>query len=283
MTHQGVRGKSSFDYRTERWTHWAEELGYPAVPAHPEHLIEYIGMKNDCGVTPKSIRACIQAISRLHRNLGREDPLNDEIKKLLSNMMKDYAPSKVVETITRQRLELIRATTCLPRNGVSPEKARLRGQGDIALISVMRDALLRSAGAREMRYGDITEGEDGSGVLRIHDARWQDAYLSADTMEALSTIRGGRSDESLVFDMSSWTVQKRIRNAAKYAGLGSAGYNSDSPRLGMAEDLINAGFGLPAVMAAGRWQNPDYLMRRFKKELAKRGAIAELYGTAERG
>ena len=85
---------------------------------------------------------------------------------------------------------------------------------------------------------------------------------------------------------STWpekTIQDRIRKAAKYAGLGSRGYNSESPRLGMAEDLINAGFGLPAIVAAGRWNSPDFLMRRFKKELAKRGAIAQLYGTAERG
>ena len=283
MTHQGVLEKSAFDYRIEHWTHWAEALGYPAVPAHPEHLIEYIRMKDDNGIVAVSIKSDILAISRLHRELGEDDPINEDVKKLMDNMMAYYAPSRVVQTITRERLELIRATACLPRGSETIEKARLRGQVDIALIAVMRDALLRLAGAREMPYGDITEDEDGSGILKIHDDRWQDAYLSAYTMKALSAIRRGRSDDDLVFDMARKTIQDRIRKAAKYAGLGSRGYNSESPRLGMAEDLINAGFGLPAIVAAGRWNSPDFLMRRFKKELAKRGAIAQLYGTAERG
>ena len=51
----------------------------------------------------------------------------------------------------------------------------------------MRDALLRSEGARRIVNSDIIESEDGSGVLKIHDDHWQDAYLSADTMIALST------------------------------------------------------------------------------------------------
>ena len=274
--------KNSFDYRVEHWTHWAEALGYPAVPAQPEHIIEYIEVKDGNGIVAASIYADMLAISRLHRELGEDDPVNEDVKKLLNNMMANYAPSKVVQTITRERLELIRARACLPRVRESTEKAMLRGQEDIALISTMRDAMLRLAGAKEMRFGDITESEDGSGILKIHDDRWQDAYLSVDTMEALSVIRRGRSDDDLVFDLPRKTIQNRIRNAAAYAGLGSEGYNTESPRLGMAEDLINAKLGLPAIIAAGRWRNPDLLMRRFKKELAKGGAVAQLYGTAER-
>ena len=279
---QEHQGKSSFDYRVEHWARWAEALGYPAVPAQPEHIIEYISMKDENGIVAASIKSDILAISRLHREHGEDDPVNEDIKKFLGNMMGSYAPSKVVQTITHERLELIRATACLPLGSESAENAMLRGQEDIALISTMRDAMLRLAGAKEMRYGDITESEDGSGILKSHDDRWQDAYLSADAMAALSAIRRGRSDEDLVFGLARKTIQDRIRKAAKYSGLGSTGFNSESPRLGMAEDLINASYGLPAIMAAGRWRSPDLLMRRFKKELAKVGAVAQLYGTAER-
>ena len=282
MTLGEGQGKSSYDYRIENWTRWAKDLGYPILPARPEHIIEFMQMKDDCGNAAGTIKSDIFAISRYHREHGEEDPLNEDVKALMSNMMKLYSPAKIVETITAQRLELIRATACLPRGSENPEKARLRGQVDIALISVMRDGMLRSAGAREMCYGDITESEDGSGVLRIHDGRWQDAYLSAATMTALSAIRQGRANDEKVFDLPRESIYVHIRKAAKYAGLGSTGYNSDSPRLGMAEDLINAGFGLPAIMAAGRWNNPNTLLRRFKKEVAQRGAIAQLHGTTER-
>ena len=282
MTLRNEIEKSSHVYRKEHWEHWAAALGYPAVPAHPEHIIEYISMKVDNGIVAATIKADILAISRLHRDLGEDDPVNEDIKRLLDNMMARYAPSRVVQTITRERLELIRATACLPRGSESAEKAKLRGQEDIALISTMRDAMLRLAGAKELRHGDIIVSEDGSGILKIHDDRWQDAYLSADTMEALSAIRRGHSDEDLVFDLDRKTIQDRIRKAAKYAGLSLTGFNTESPRLGMAEDLINAGFGIPAIMAAGRWRSPDFLERRFKEELAKRSPIAQLYGTAER-
>ena len=281
MTLDG-QSKSSFEYRIEHWTHWAEDHGYPAVPARPEHLIEYIGMKDATGIVAATIHSDILAISRLHRDLGEEDPLNDEVKALLTNMMKNYSPSKVVQTITRERLTLIKENACLPRSSENPDKARQRGLVDIALISTMRDALLRSEGARRIVNSDIIESEDGSGVLKIHDDHWQDAYLSADTMIALSPILCGLSGDERVFPLPMNSLYRRIRKATKYAGLSSAVYNSDSPRLGMAEDLIVEGFGLPAVMAAGRWCNPDFLNQRFKKELGKRGAIAQLFGTAER-
>lgn len=280
MTHENSRG--TYDRRINHWMRWAEALGYPAVPAQPEHIIEYIGMKDDKGNVAISIKNDITAISHLHREHGQDDPVNEDIRKLLATMMATYAPTRIVNTITRERLELIRATACMPRGGENPEKARLRGMEDIALISTMRDAMLRSAGARAIRFSDITEDKDGSGTLTIHDDRWQNAFLTPDTMESLSTIRRGRSDESLAFGMSGWTIQGRIRKAAKYAGFGSTGYNSESPRLGMAEDLINGGFELPAIMAAGRLENPYILLRRFKKELAKRGAVAELFGAGQR-
>ena len=282
MTQNG-QSKSSFEYRIEHWTHWAEDHAYPSVPACPEHLIEYVGMKDATGIVPITIHSDILAISRLHRDLGEEDPVNDEVRALLTNMMENYSPSKVVQTITRERLTLIKETACLPRGGENPDKARQRGLVDIALISTMRDAMLRSEGARRIVNSDIIESEDGSGILKIHDDHWQDAYLSADTMIALSAILCGLSGDERVFALPKTTLYSRIRKATKYAGLSSAGYNSDSPRLGMAEDLIVKGFGLPAVMAAGRWSSPNFLMRSFKKELAKRGAIAQLYGTAERG
>ena len=283
MTQENSRGKSDFDRRRDQWLRWAKELGYPAVPAQPEHIIEFIAMKDDNGLAATTINADIMAISRLHREHGEDNPVNKHVKKLLATMMAYYSPKKIVETITQERLELIRATACMPRGGgENPDKAWFRGLEDIALISVMRDAMLRSAGVRAMRFGDITEAEDGSGILKIHDDHWQDAYLSADTMRAFSAIRRGRSDEDLVFGMSAWTTQNRIRQAAKHARLGSTGYNSERPLLGMAEDLIKAGFELPAVMAAGRWHNPDFLLRRFKKELAMRGAVAELFGAGER-
>ena len=277
MTDQRKSEKSTFDYRIEHWTRWAEHRGHPPVPALPEHIIEYIEMRYANGIGGGTINGDIYSISRHHRQVGEEDPVDENVKRILSGIMKTYAPSKIVRTITHKRLEIIKKNACLPRGSESPDKARLRGEIDIALISTMRDGLLRTADVKSVLNGDIRQNRDGSGILALHDPQWQDAYLSAETMMALSSIRHGLADDATLFELPTKTVYRRIRKAAEYAGLGATGYTADSPRLGMVEDLINAGIGMPAVMAAGRLTNDEMIRRQFKQEFAAQSAVARLY------
>ena len=103
---------------------------------------------------------------------------------------------KQAEALTEEALIAIEATACEPRLGrggryESQETAQSRGRLDIALISLMRDAMLRVSEAAALSWRDIECEADGTGRLLIRrsktDAEGQGAvaFLSATTLAAL--------------------------------------------------------------------------------------------------
>ena len=150
--------------------------------------------------------------------------------------------------ITQDGLEAIRATAPRPRSAIlgkreTPDHAQVRAQVDVALVAVMRDAMLRPSEAATITWGNISRDYDGSGAVYVQRARdpvGQDLYLGAPTMRALNMISPLRPDpRDLVFDLSTHHITRRIRAAAMAAGL--RGYfTGDSPRLGMSQDLAAA-------------------------------------------
>ena len=187
-----------------------------------------------------------------------------------------------------EALSLIKATACAPRPGrggklESRETARARGNFDVALISVMRDAMLRVSEAAELTWADIHTEPDGSGRLLIRrsktdsEGRGAVAFVSAGTMTALSRIEGSRSGGDAVFALSPNQLSRRIKQAARAAGLGE-GYSGHSPRVGMARGLVRAGVELPALMHAGRWRSPAMPAHYARNEIAGNSAVARFYG-----
>ena len=274
----------SYQESVKTWLKFARDHGCPAAPATQDSLIEFIDFRVSAGIKPQTIAIDIYEISSYHRELGEDDPITDEVKELLRIIRKMYeSPPKIIPRINQERLELIKNSALKPRGTQSFGKARKRGETDIALISVMRDGLLLCRDVKDMRWCDITEADDGSGELQLRNPLWRNVgvYISPETMKVLAKIReGAKSDES-VFKMSSGKIYERVRKAAEQAGLGK-GYTTDSPRMGMAEDLIKAGRELPVVMAAGRWMQPHTLLRHFRKELAARGTVARMYKSDKR-
>ena len=73
-----------------------------------------------------------------------------------------------------------------------------RDRVTLALIYVMRDAMLRRSEAAALLWADVTRAEDGSGRLLIRRAKndqtgaGRTAYLSGSTMLALDGIPPGR-------------------------------------------------------------------------------------------
>ena len=74
--------------------------------------------------------------------------------------------------LTAASLAAIRATACVPRTGrggslESAATAEARGQKDIALISLMRDGMLRRSEAAGLTWGDLVDEGDGTGRLTV--------------------------------------------------------------------------------------------------------------------
>ena len=274
---------------------WAAEKGITALPADPAQVAVYLAERiEEHGHKPATLRAAAAAIAFVHRASGHDDPCaGPEVKRTLRSATRKAGRSqKQAEALTVEALTAIRSTACNPRRGrggrfESRETARCRGNLDIALISLMRDAMLRISEAAVVTWRDIVIEADGTGRLLIRrsktDAEGEGAvaFLSAPTMEALGLICGARSAADRVFGLRPNQISRRIKQAAQAASLGD-GFSGHSPRVGMARDLARAGIELPSLMNAGRWRNPAMPAHYTRNETAGKGAVAQFHGYCRR-
>ena len=285
--------RRAYDQHWRAWAGWAEARGVGDLPAAPEHVAAYLTERAEDGCRPSTLRVTLSALAVVHRLAGLDNPTEDEevrvTMRALSRML--GRSQRQAQGLTRDCLAAIRAVACLPRRGrggrvETPEYARRRGLVDIAIASVMRDALLRRGEAAAAVWGDLSREPDGSGRLLVRRSKTDPdgigtvLFVSAQTMRDLEVIRpeGASSQEDVIFGLSDQQIHHRLRAAAKAAGLGD-GFSGHSARVGMAQDLAGSGIELPALMTAGRWSSPTMPARYTRAELAGRGAVARYYGT----
>ena len=212
-----------------------------------------------------------------------------EVKKTLRCAVRQAGKyQKQAEALTAEAMAAIESTACEPRLGrggrlESRETAMRRGNLDIALISVMRDGLLRVSEAAALTWNDVTTEADGTGRLLIRFSKTDGegagsvAFLSPQTMAALELIREEAGLDDSVFGLRPNQMADRIKKAALTAGLGE-GFSGHSPRVGMARDLARAGIELPSLMNAGRWRSATMPAHYIRNETAARGAVAQYHG-----
>ena len=102
------------------------------------------------------------------------------------------------------------------------------------------------------------------------------AFLSKQTMALIQVLRSGAFTAASVFGLSRNQLTKRIKQAARAAGLGD-GFSGHSPRVGMARDLARAGTELASLMNAGRWRSPSMPALYTRNEAAGKGAVSQFY------
>ena len=285
------------NYRVQwnNFMNWAAGKGVRALPADPRHVAAYLAERIEKhGHKPSTLRAAAAAIAFIHRSAGQDDPCASlEVKRTLrSATRKAGRGQKQAQALTDEALTAIRSTACNPRHGrggrpESRETARCRGNLDIALISLMRDAMLRVSEAAALTWSDIVSEADDTGRLLIRrsktDSEGEGAvgFLSAQTMAALRLIRGARVSTDRVFGLRPNQISRRIKQAAQAAGLGD-GFSGHSPRVGIARDLARAGIELPSLMNAGRWRTPAMPAHYTRNETAGKGAVAQFHGYCRR-
>ena len=140
---------------------------------------------------------------------------------------------------------------------------------DIFMLGMMFDGLLRSAEMVAVRQQDVSQFSDESGRLLVPYSKTDPfgngevTYVSGRTMEArdrLNGLRGisglGKAGDDRILQFGKKGVRGRVLNAFKDAGL-EGRWGTHSMRVGMAQELAVAGFGLVLIMRAGRWETPD--------------------------
>lgn len=270
---------------------WALGNGIQALPADPAQVAVYLDKRiEEKGHKPSSLRMAASAIAFVHKTAEMSDPCASPVVKKTLRMATRKAgrSQRQAKALTAEAFEAIRSTACKPRPGrggtlESDATATHRGNLDLALIGLMRDAMLRVSEATEITLKDLITEPDGTGRLLIRrsktdlDGVGAVAFVSRETMQMLSLIRNDQDDDDRVFRLRPNQISRRIKQAAEAAGLGD-GFSGHSPRVGMARDLARLGIELPSLMNAGRWRSPQMPAHYTRNESAGRGAVAQFHG-----
>ena len=288
--------RRAYNQAWRRFEAWMKDRGrgHP-LPASPELVAAFLAKLAEAGKSVATLRLTKSALAAVHRSTGHQDPTDNEgVRKVMAGIARvNGRPQRQAKPLTETALAAVKATAMQPRRhqgqAVREENAwvaRRRGQVDVALLSVLRDGLLRRSEALALRWGDVEIQEDGS--ARIHvlrsktdpEAEGAVLYISPDAAAALVAIMPEGfavvDPSTPVFGLSASQIGRRVNAAAKAAGLGD-GFTGHSGRVGMAQDLAAAGVELPALMNAGRWKSPKMPARYTENQAAGRGAVARYY------
>ena len=261
---------------------WCEQEGYTPLPAQPEVLAAYAVELADNGRSMSTVRLAVASIVDAHRHVGLDSPVTAGVSETLRGLSRQLGVSqKQARPLDADALAAIRATALTPRISrggslESEETALMRGQLDISLASVMSDAGLRISEAAALRWRDVTDAEEGAGLVYIErsktDQAGEGAYVvvTPDTLIALKQLRQATeiwSDDDSVFGLSMSQISRRVDSMARAAGLGE-GYSGHSGRVGLALRMTRRGAPLQAVQTRGRWKSPSMPARYTRSEKA---------------
>ena len=245
---------------------WAEGRGLSSLPADPSAVAAYLTERSGSGVSVATVQLSRAAIAAAHADANLEDPCaHPGVRRTMSGLSRMFGrPPLQASPLTSDVAAAVRATARRPRRlpsgrMESESTAERRGLVDIALVSVMRDALLRRSEATDLVWSDVERMTDGTGRLTVRRSKTDQVsegkvlYLSATSMADLKAIRPGDSSrgDMKVFGLSSSQIGRRIARSCEVAGFADA-YSGHSPRVGMAQDLARQRRG--ATGPHGGWK-----------------------------
>ena len=268
---------------------WCRSRGYNALPAAAVAAFLAARAQTSSAAT---LSLSTAAISYYHRQHNLPNPTDSQgVKLVLAGLARQHraGSQRQAKGLSREDLAAIKATACRPRIGrggrlESAQHARNRGLKDIALCSIMWDAMLRRAEAASLAWSDVRRAADGSGRLTVRYSKTDQSgvgkilWISPASMSALELVASLHPQKPTgpLFNLSPPQITRRIAAACDAAGLGN-GYSGHSPRVGAAQALAAANISLAAIMEHGRWQSSMMPARYTRHAAAAQSAMARLY------
>lgn len=273
--------RNAYRLQWTKFARWANSQGVPALPAGEEDVALYLAELNASGSSLSTVQVARSAISHTHKLAGIGPNVNPARSGLVSETVQgiaqDATPAKQARALLPRDLNAIRRTARLPRIGRGglqerPETAEKRGDMDIALCLLLRDAGLRGSECAALRWADVEEWEDGSGRIYIHRSKTnrtgqaQVVSVTVTALQALAAIRPGKhTPQDRIFPLSKKRISQRVKLAAEQAGLGP-GFSSHSGRVGLARTMAANGAPINMTMLQGRWKTAETVARYTRAE-----------------
>ena len=277
----------------ERWFVGMQLAAHQVVDQHVGAYLKY--KSRTCRVTTlRTIAAGIAMVfEEMKDTLGiAENPvltgLVDSYLRKLQRQRRERAAQ--MDPIREVHYQAVMASVRKALAGERSGRAELRAALVVAFFSVMFDGMLRVGEAAEARWGDVSpRSSDGSGRLYLPSSKTDQfgigdyVYLSRRSMVALDQLKNVRrikgvvkSGDDRIFQVGPVALLDIMREACAAAGL-EGNFGTHSFRIGMAQELTVAGFGLVLIMLAGRWGSPT-MPAYYTRELdVAEGAVAQLH------
>ena len=275
----------------EAWAQARAALPLPASPALAAAYLSHLAQERRLAVA--TVRLHKAALAAMHRAHGHPDPTDNEgVRRVLQGISRAHSrPQRQARPLTSEALAAVKATARTRRplgdgkRRESAQRASWRARVDVALLSVLRDGLLRRSEAAALAWGDVELQDSGSALLQVRRSKTDPTgegvtlYIGREAAQGLRAIRPAQlllDPSTPVFGLSPRQIGRRVQAAARAAGLGE-GFTGHSGRVGMAQDLVRSGVELPALMTAGQWKSSRMPARYTERQAADRGAVARYY------
>ena len=285
LQHLADRSRRTYRSYWRLWSEWCLEHGIDPLDASSQELTIFL-TEEAVRLKVKSVELYVAAIGCVYEISvpDRDNPARDVLVKRTMRGLKllHRSPPSQVKGLMAEDLARIQATATRPQTWETERQALVRGTTDLAIIGVMRDAMLRVSEAAAITWDDLEEEEDGSGRLTIaHSKTDQEGegatlFISSQTMEWLKEMREMVVDGPTIFGVNQNAIYHHIVDAVNYAGL-EGRYGGHSPRIGMALDLARANASLLMMMQAGRWKSPEMPAKYIRNMAAGHNAVAQWY------
>lgn len=278
---------------TERFSSWCQVQGVPSIPASATVLAKYVDDCSENKLKPSTISRFLSSISHVHRAAEINDPTKDNIVKLSMKRIRRGGGGGG-GTSQKQAVGLTESHVAAALAVSKSQDPVVKGVRDRAILLVSRDLMLRSSELVALDFEDVAINDNGSATVLIKRSKTDQEgggctlWASSSTVEALkhwfevsSTKKGPlfrslhRSGKVKDHRLSTTDHYRIMRNLGNNADIG--GVSGHSPRVGMAQDLVEKGADVAGVMQAGRWKSPSMLAKYSSKILAGRGAVAQYY------
>ena len=269
---------------------FAAGQGQIAFPASTRTVAAFLQHRIDAGVSPVSLNTTLTAIRRAHRTRGKPDPTDDpNVRAIAHGHRRILAAQGRVPKQTRGMSEADLAAIVAVA-GINGDILAVR---DIAIVSILREGLLRRGECIALCVRDFSREKDGSGRLRItrsktdqeglgrtlflgkqatdRVAKWLDAAPADNDAPLFRRIR--RNGHIQATALTGKSVGYIIRKRGEAAGI--FGLSGHSGRVGMAQDLVASGAGIGEVAVAGGWKSPEQVVHYAARQEAAKGAVAK--------
>lgn len=274
------------------WLAFCVKSGAPAFPATVEGLRAFLEDAIARGRKRATLNRYVSTLASMHRLADVPWPLDSQAGRLMWQGVRRQVDERQVQAtgLTVERLETVLA---------SLDVRELREARDAALLATAYDTMARAGELVRLDLADVSAEPDGSARVLIRRSKTDQEgkgallYLSPMSWARLRHwIELAGLEDGPLFRavprarapaaagaLSERDVSRIFKARAAAAGLDVDGISAHSTRVGPAQDLLAAGFGVPEIQQQGRWKNPQMVVRYGERIEAGRSAMARFRGT----